>query len=370
MRQRSASCNRHYANICHLSTGNTQVDEPQHARLVTLGSGRSDPQILVLTGYRHVAAAEWHWPTAAVRHILKSETSMTPDEQPAEAWPQLHAMSRRALLGRELRRLRRLKGWTGPQLAEMLGWSQSKVSRLETGQRSAALADVMAWLNATETDGAPRKRVLDLAESLLGQVTGLRALHQGSLVRRQVELQSMDSTAQLVRQFQPLMAPGVFHTEVYARACIASANFTAERDLDTAVAARLERGRRVLSGEGPAYHVVMCESALSWRPLGCSPEQLRRLWHRVSEVLDQSNITLQVIPDGTPTAALPQCGFSVWDGSDGRESPLALVETPAAEVTFTSSEDVAMFERVWREMIKVALSPETSRDWITRIAHL
>ncbi|WP_268952520.1 helix-turn-helix domain-containing protein [Saccharopolyspora terrae] len=279
-------------------------------------------------------------------------------------------MSRRALLGRELRRLRKRKGWTGPQLAQLLGWSQSKVSRLETGQRSAALADVTAWLDVTETEGDPRTRVLDLAESLLGQITGLRALHQGSLVRRQVELQSIDSEAQLVRQFQPLMAPGVFHTETYARACIASANLTAERDLDSAVAARLERGRRVLSGEGPVYHVVLCESALRWRPHGCSPEQLRRLWHRVAEIVDHRNITLQVIPDSTPTTALPQCGFSMWSWGYGPDSQFALVETPAAEVTFTSSEDIAMFERVWHEMIKVALSPEQSRGWIIRFARI
>lgn len=279
------------------------------------------------------------------------------------------AASGRTKLGHELRRLRRRHGWSGPQLATALGWSQSKVSRLETGVRSAAVTDVAAWLEALEADEHTSSELLELAEDVLTQMRGLRALHRGSLVRRQTELRHMDSAAEQVRQFQPLMVPGLFHTEEYAEACITAANLAGERDVDQAVAARLERSRSILSDDCDTdLHVVMCESGLRWQPAGCSPDLLPRVWRHLAVSLEPKNVRMQIIPDGTPTTTLPQCGFSIWEWKNPNESQLVLVETPAAELTFTGSTDVEMFEHVWRGMLEAALSPEDSREWIKQLA--
>jgi transcriptional regulator with XRE-family HTH domain len=278
-----------------------------------------------------------------------------------------HVSSRRARLGAELRRLRMRRGLSGTQLAEMLEWSQSKVSRLETAERAAAVADVIAWLEAVEADGSVRDELLMLAESVQRQATGLRALHRGMLARRQAELGEMDAQATLVRQFQPLLVPGVFHTEDYARACISAANLTGERDVEAAVAKRLERGRRLVSSPGPAYHAVVCEQALRWRP-GGGHDDLAEVWRCVVNATRRPNITVQVIPLGARMNALPQCAFTLWYWTDSDEPPLALVETPAAEVTFTGSADMAVFELVWQRMLDSALSPKDSARWLARNA--
>lgn len=278
--------------------------------------------------------------------------------------------SGRTKLGDELRRLRRRHGWSGPQLATALGWSQSKVSRLETGLRSAAVTDVDAWLKALNADEHTSSELLELAEDLLTQMTGLRALHRGSLVRRQIDLQHMDSAAERVRQFQPLMVPGLFHTQEYAEACIDSANLTGELDIDAAVDARLERSRSIVSDASDTdLHVVVCESGLRWRPAGCSSELLPQVWRHLARSLEPENITMQVILDGTPTATLPQCGFSIWDWNTTEGSRLVLVETPAAELTFAGPTDVEMFEHVWQGMLEAALSPQESREWIEQLAY-
>ncbi|MFR9727844.1 helix-turn-helix domain-containing protein [Saccharopolyspora sp. MS10] len=276
--------------------------------------------------------------------------------------------SGRSRLGRELRRLRRNNGLSGPRLAELLGWSQSKVSRLENGERSAAVADVAAWSEVAGADERTRARLMELAASLLSEVTGLRALHRGALERRQSELQGMDAQAKLVRQYQPLVVPGVFHTEPYARGCIAAANLTAEKDVDAAVAKRLERGRRVIASGGQRYHTIVCESAFRWRPVGVPSEVLPQLLRHLAWAVDQRGITMQIVPDGAPTAALPQCGFTIWEWEDADEPDLVLVETPPAEVTFTGKDDVGMFELVWQGMVESALSPSDSRELIRQLA--
>jgi predicted transcriptional regulator len=51
-------------------------------------------------------------------------------------------------LGAELRRYRQDVGLTGQQLAEALGWYQSKVSRIETGASRPTMGDVADMLAA------------------------------------------------------------------------------------------------------------------------------------------------------------------------------------------------------------------------------
>jgi transcriptional regulator with XRE-family HTH domain len=49
-------------------------------------------------------------------------------------------------LGFELRRRRELIGLTSVELADRMGWTHSKISRLETGLRGAAETDVVQYL--------------------------------------------------------------------------------------------------------------------------------------------------------------------------------------------------------------------------------
>jgi transcriptional regulator with XRE-family HTH domain len=51
-------------------------------------------------------------------------------------------------LGRELRLLRQAAGLTGQELADALGWYQSKVSRIETGYSVPTMTDVAEMLQA------------------------------------------------------------------------------------------------------------------------------------------------------------------------------------------------------------------------------
>lgn len=53
----------------------------------------------------------------------------------------------RGLLGAELRRIREGQDLTGMEVAAALGWSQSKVSRMETGRFGASVGEVARLLD-------------------------------------------------------------------------------------------------------------------------------------------------------------------------------------------------------------------------------
>ena len=72
-----------------------------------------------------------------------------------------------------LREARKIKSWTQGQLADRMGWHQSKVSRLETEVGPASLDDVNAlacviecsrgWLLGLSLEGAPSASLADEA---------------------------------------------------------------------------------------------------------------------------------------------------------------------------------------------------------------
>jgi transcriptional regulator with XRE-family HTH domain len=278
-----------------------------------------------------------------------------------------HPAVRRRRLGGELRRLRDAAGLSGPELARRLGWSQSKVSRMETADRRSALPDVKAWLAATSASPAETRRVVALAKEAQTEIVGLRALHRGALARRQREIIDLDAATASLRQFQPFVIPGVFHLEEYARACIVAANLTGETDVDAAVKTRLERGERLRDPSHSPYHAVVMESALRWCPEGAASDLLIRQWESIVEMASLEHVTVQVIATGAPMAALPQCGFTIFEWRQPDDPAMVLVETPAAEVTYTGAADLASFEEVWRRVALAAMSPGQSIRWLHRL---
>lgn len=66
-------------------------------------------------------------------------------------------------LGGELRRARERAALHGSDLARVLGWSTSKVSRLESGTRGTSEVDVAVYLASCGVERCELERLLDLA---------------------------------------------------------------------------------------------------------------------------------------------------------------------------------------------------------------
>ncbi|MBW5259560.1 helix-turn-helix domain-containing protein, partial [Streptomyces poriferorum] len=76
---------------------------------------------------------------------------------------------RRRKLGEELRSLRHASGLTSRDAARLLGWHQSKVSRIETGVSGVRPGDVTRLLDTYGTDDPKLREVL---EALAGSAGG------------------------------------------------------------------------------------------------------------------------------------------------------------------------------------------------------
>lgn len=275
-------------------------------------------------------------------------------------------------LGRRLRVIRTTAGFSGPQLAERVGrvFTQSKISRIENGALWPPIAHIQLWLEACDASPDDRHRLLRLAEAIETGVTNIRELARGSLVTRQRELAQMDQEASTLRQFSPALVAGLFQGADYARACIEAANLGGIPDVERAVQTRIARGARLRDAEsdGPRFHALLMEAALRWRPAGASFQAIGDTLRNIVAATAQPHITVQVIPLSAPMAILPQGSFMIIDWKEEGRNPVVLVETPAAEITFTGPGEVSDFRLVWDRALAAALTPAESAPFIERIA--
>jgi hypothetical protein len=130
--------------------------------------------------------------------------------------------------------------------------------------------------------------------------------------------------------------------------------------VEEAVAARMERGRRLRAPGAPAFHVIMTEPALRYRFWGASDEDQAETWRNILEFCQVPTAVVQVIPDGAAYHQAPMCAFVITEFRDPAAAAIAQVELPAAEMTFSAGADLEAFERTWNWMADVALDPKAS----------
>ncbi|MFJ8582059.1 helix-turn-helix domain-containing protein [Micromonospora sp. NPDC093277] len=79
------------------------------------------------------------------------------------------AIDDRATLAAQLRDLREEAGLSTTRLAATLGWSQSKVSKIENRHTKPSVSDVQAWTAATN---APNDVTTELADVVMWAIAG------------------------------------------------------------------------------------------------------------------------------------------------------------------------------------------------------
>src|SRR5882724_13217308 len=118
------------------------------------------------------------------------------------------AHAKRLRLATELRHLRDLAGLSGRELAQQIGISQSKVSRIESGRTVPSLPEVDHWARAAGASDDRREWLVAMTEAVFTEVRPFRAA-VGPAVQTQAETQERERRARLVRTFQPSVIPGL-----------------------------------------------------------------------------------------------------------------------------------------------------------------
>ncbi len=268
-----------------------------------------------------------------------------------------HTTVRSRELGAELREARTRINLKADKLSKSLGWSASKVSRLEHGQRGASDFDLGALLGRLEIDAASRTRIRRLIhEQDLGYF--LRT-HDGKLSDNLTCLIIHERAALTMCKYEPMLIPGLLQTPGYARAVInPMGNFTAD-DTDFMVEARMNRQSTLTGPQSPETTFYIHEIAL--RSIIGDFQVMQDQLMRLSFMCDWRRLDIRVIPLSGPGHPALRHGFNLMTFPKP-VAPVAYSETDVATVFSEAPESINLYERKRNALDALALSAEESRS--------
>ena len=265
--------------------------------------------------------------------------------------------SRRRRLGAELRRLREEAGLTIDRVAQALECSQSKVSRIETGQVSATPRDVRDMLELYRVDDAQREAMVQIAREARQRGWWQKFVDVPDGVPAYVGL---EAAAISIDIYMALIVPALLQTPDYARAVIGAVRPDLPgKEINRRVELRVRRRQALLDQERPPALRVLLDDTVVWRPVG-GPEVMATQRRRLLEDADRPAVTIQVLPVGAGAHAGMDGPFTIFGFPAPAERDVVALDSAADALYLESPEDLRRYRRVFELLLPAALSPEAS----------
>ncbi|MFF5212933.1 helix-turn-helix transcriptional regulator [Streptosporangium sp. NPDC000396] len=262
-----------------------------------------------------------------------------------------------AQFGVLLREHRIASGMRQKDLAVKLGWSVSRISMIERGERQAKEEFASRVDNALNTGGT----LLTAWHKANEQATRLP-----TWFRRWVEI---EQGANALLTWQPLIIPGLLQTVDYARAILSGKPGVTQDRVETALAARIDRQHILDRDDPPMLWVVVDEGVLT-RPIGSEAVMAGQLDHLLA-MAERPRVTIQVLPrDSWSTTGLLGAFFIARTRN---VQDMAYVESSARGQIIGDPDDVmeitAKYEMIHGEAqtqrVSLDLIRRTRKQWTT-----
>lgn len=271
----------------------------------------------------------------------------------------------------ELRRARSEAGLTQRQVADELGWSPSKLLRIENGQVGISQTDLRALLGHYEvTDPELVKTLTDLAQQGRKQQTWSQyrdVLHPDFMAYL-----SFEGSASLLRQSEPLLIPGLLQTEEYARTInqAYATSDTTEHDIERQTEARLTR-QSILDRDNPPEMFFILDESVVRRWVGTKPRDAKIMisqLHRLQELSDYAHVSIQILPFSQGLHFGMQGGFTMLEFPDPEDDELLFLDNRKASVSAREGADViAHYKDEFYQLEENAVGRDALADFLGTI---
>ncbi|MFC4566101.1 helix-turn-helix domain-containing protein [Nocardiopsis mangrovi] len=251
--------------------------------------------------------------------------------------------------GSELRRLRRLAGKTQTAISGMTLISRPQIGKLENGTRTPNRDHAVELDDALATDG----RLLQLWEEL------------NDVKRVPDEWEDfvrIERTAVEIREYQPLLIPGLVQAPGYARAILGAGRLDSTPELlEHALETRL--GRLAELRRHVALRFVVDEHALRQRR--GSPEAMKEQFDHLLSLIDQQRIRLSVLPDHAARHPVVGGSFRIFGLPGG--SLVVHLEHAKGQVVVHDAEEVNAMAAMYGDLQAESLPSDASVALIEKV---
>ncbi|MFV2197685.1 helix-turn-helix domain-containing protein [Nocardiopsis sp. LOL_012] len=262
---------------------------------------------------------------------------------------------RRRRLSAELRRLRESCGMTAAQAAGRAGWPQSKVTKIELGERKNVTVQDLAVL--CEVYGVHDPKVREALEKLARDAKQRGWWSKYKDVFTDL-LPDFETEARIIRTYECQVVPGLLQLPEYIEAVFRGGQVHEPDVIERAVAARLRRQEILNRFDPPELWAVLDEAALRRRIGG--PEVMRKQLQHLIHMAARHNITIQVVPFGAGEHAALVGSFVILDFPAALDPSLAYAETYTASLMMETTAELTRYNAVFGHLQGSALSAAES----------
>ncbi|MER7724890.1 DUF5753 domain-containing protein [Streptomyces sp. NPDC096323] len=185
-------------------------------------------------------------------------------------------------------------------------------------------------------------------------------------LRSLVEYVALEDIATAVRTWQGAFVPGLLQTPDYARAlAVGNADWDDPDEIERFVEAKIARQVRLTDDSPLALWAIVAEGAL--RQLVGGREVMRIQLARLTEVADEPNVTVQVVPPLAGSHPGMTSAFSVVSFGEPGAVDVVYMDTTSSTLWLESETDAARHNATFGRIARSGLAPRDSIALIERI---
>ncbi|NUT53664.1 MAG: helix-turn-helix domain-containing protein [Saccharothrix sp.] len=242
-------------------------------------------------------------------------------------------------------------------VAKELGWSESKVSRLETGQRPLSAEEIAAFLAVLRVTGEQRDRLMAMARTP-DEPAWLDTIRSG-LTGDSVTLATYEADATAVTDWSPLLIPGLLQTMDYGRAYM-----LADRIPETDIGVRLMARQHRQTILDRVDYVAFIDEPVLRRRVGDERVRRNQLRHLL-DMADHERVAIRVVPVNSDAHSGLISPFMMLEFADA--PPIVHIELPRSGVFMIDPSETDHFVGIRAQLLSRSLDEADSYRVIERI---
>lgn len=273
------------------------------------------------------------------------------------------------MCGRKLEQQRERALMSQAEVAEPLGWSQSKVAYLETATSAVKLNDLEKLLDLFDADNQTREDCRALANAGRRQFPRRKGLLRNRFEGDMRSVVDMEGSAATRWEHSSMVIPGLLQTEAYMRYIFRAFRPSLTRgQIDQYTENRLMR-QQVLDNADQQFWFVIHEAALrSLENIDGDNTVLGDQARHLMETIDRPNVEVQVAP----------FRHGYYPGQEESYLSFGFDTNPSVQVTYVEKYDggdilhdrknLDRFGTFWDHQRVHALGPEQTRPFLRELA--
>jgi len=270
---------------------------------------------------------------------------------------------RRRRLAAELRRLRERAELTGDFVAGQMGWSASKVSRIENAHNAPRPSEIKKLLALYGIEGRYADELMELAQEAKGK--GWWKAYSDALPDLHTAYIGLEAEATAASHWSPEVVPGLLQAEDYAREVLRTANGAAPpREIERMVEARMVR-QRLLQRDPPFELTAVIDESVLMRLIGSDALMVQQI-NRLLEVSEYHypHVSLRILPLNGVHPVVAGAFILLQFGAvhEVGYHDIAYVEHFTNAVYIEAERDTFQFQTGFKKLIEAALDEDASRD--------